>query len=160
MNTIRLLNRNLILQGIRSSSRFQQIQIHRLNQTAASNLQLQRQLKEKNGEENGKIYITESAVNRLKKILNSNESLRVSIDSGGCKGFNYIFKVEQQIDKKDKIFEVDDSRIVIDEESYDFLKESILDYSDELIKSSFKIKDNPQTSEGCSCGISFSPKMF
>lgn len=151
MNSIKSASKSLIVRSLIASQR-------RFNQTSTA--ELNRRLKERNGAKNGTIYITQSAINRLKKILSDKEALRVSIDSGGCKGFNYIFKVEETIDKEDKVFEVENSKIVIDQESYDFVKESILDYNDELIKSSFRIKDNPQNSDSCSCGVSFSPKIF
>ena len=156
MNSIRQIGRSLILRSLQSSSAgFRPVQ--RFNQTAVP---APKQLKERNGRTNGTIYITESAINRLKRVLGAGESLRVSVDSGGCKGFNYLFRIEEAADKQDRVFEIDSSRILIDQESYEFLKDSIIDYSDELIKSSFLIKENPQNSDSCSCGISFSPKIF
>ena len=152
MNSIRFINRNLFLRSINSNLRFTKLQ-------KSSTVQLNRQLKDKN-DRNATIYITESAISRLKKILDGKEVFRISIDSGGCKGFNYLFKVDAgEINSEDKQFEFDHSKIVVDNESYEFLKNSILDFSDELIKSSFQIKSNPQNSESCSCGISFSPKI-
>lgn len=163
MNSIRLVSRSLISRSLVSPSvRFVKPfakPVPRFNQTSAA-VQAPKKLKERNGEKNGTIYITESAINRLKRVLAGDEALRVSVDSGGCKGFNYLFKVEQLVDQQDKVFEVDSSKILIDPESYEFLKDSILDYNDELIKSTFLVKDNPQNSDSCSCGISFSPKIF
>lgn len=159
MNSIRLiLNRNLILRNLITK---QKSNLNLVQNSSSVVQQLNRRLKEKNGEKNATIFVTESAIKRLKKVLSDNEVLRISIDSGGCKGFNYLFKVEETINKEDdKIFEIENSKIVIDRESYEFLKESVLDYNDELIKSSFRIQENPQNSDSCSCGVSFSPKIF
>lgn len=171
MNSIRLVGRSLISRSLSASfvepfvkpsvrlSAKSLTPVQRFNQTSAA-VPAPKKLKERNGEKNGTIYITESAINRLKRVLSDSEALRVSVDSGGCKGFNYLFKVEETIGEQDKVFEIDSSKILIDQESYEFLRDSILDYNDELIKSSFLIKDNPQNSDSCSCGISFSPKIF
>lgn len=158
MNTVRLIGRSLSLKSPSTKSANLKL-VQRFNQTSAA-VQAPKQLKERNGKTNGSIYITESAINRLKRVLGAGEALRVSVDSGGCKGFNYLFKVEGAADQKDRVFEVDSAKVLIDQESYEFLKDSIIDYSDELIKSSFLIKENPQNSDSCSCGISFSPKIF
>ena len=48
--------------------------------------------------------------------------------------------------------------MVIDELSLSFLAGSTVDYHHELIRSSFRIIDNPNADIGCSCGASFSLK--
>ena len=47
----------------------------------------------------------------------------------------------------------------IDEESFEFVKNSTIDYEVELIRSAFRIIENPQSEGGCSCGVSFSVKL-
>ena len=47
------------------------------------------------------------------------------------------------------------NNIVIDKSSLDMLKGSVVDFSEELIGSSFKIS-NPKTKSSCGCGVSFS----
>ena len=54
------------------------------------------------------------------------------------------------------MFERDGAKVVVDEMSLDILKGSSIDYSEELIRSSFRVVDNPKAEMGCSCGVSFS----
>ena len=54
------------------------------------------------------------------------------------------------------MFERDGAKVVVDEMSLDILKGSLIDYSEELIRSSFRVVDNPKAEMGCSCGVSFS----
>jgi iron-sulfur cluster assembly accessory protein len=88
--------------------------------------------------------------------------LRLSVDGGGCSGFQYIIK----IDNKEKIQLEEDSVITkgglvlaVDNESIPYLEGAVLEFMDSLIKSGFQIKENPQAEVSCSCGTSFSPKL-
>ena len=54
------------------------------------------------------------------------------------------------------MFERDGAKVVVDEMSLDILKGSSIDYSEEIIRSSFRVVDNPEAEMGCSCGVSFS----
>ena len=57
-----------------------------------------------------------------------------------------------------RVFERDGAKVVIDELSLSFLDGSTIDYHQELIRSTFRITDNPNIELGCSCGISFAMK--
>lgn len=105
------------------------------------------------------INITDQCVNRLKEITSDGSNLRIIVEGGGCAGFQYKFQLDNVISKDDRVFERDNVRIVIDPDSLQYINGSTIDYEVQLIRSAFKITNNPQASEGCSCGSSFSIKV-
>ena len=58
------------------------------------------------------------------------------------------------------MFERDGSRVVIDNESFTFVKGATVDYVQEMIKSAFAILNNPNSESACGCGSSFAVKKF
>ncbi|KAH0520919.1 Iron-sulfur cluster assembly 2-like protein, mitochondrial, partial [Microtus ochrogaster] len=57
------------------------------------------------------------------------------------------------------VFEQGGARVVVDSDSLAFVKGAQVDFSQELIRSSFQVLNNPQAQQGCSCGSSFSIKI-
>ena len=98
--------------------------------------------------------ITDRAFKKIGKFSES-KILRVSVKGGGCSGFQYVFNIVDKIDKDDEIFEKYSSKVIIDQVSLQFLQGAEIDYTEELIGSSFKI-NNPNASSSCGCGTSFS----
>lgn len=83
------------------------------------------------------------------------------VEGGGCSGFQYKFDLVEGplTDPEDKVFERDGAKVVTDEVSLGYLRGSTIEFSSELIRSSFRIAGNPQADQGCSCGVSFSIKL-
>lgn len=106
------------------------------------------------------ITITDSCANQLKEITSENEFLRLEVEGGGCSGFQYKFKIEQNLNmSEDHIFEKDGAKVVVDQTSLGFINGSVIDFKKELIRSSFVVGNNPQAEAGCSCGSSFTVKL-
>ena len=99
------------------------------------------------------ITISESAKEKIKDILaeenNPKLALRTFVQGGGCSGFSYGFTLEDD-------FEVplDGYRVLIDSMSMQYLQGAEIDYKEELMGSSFTIK-NPNATTTCGCGSSF-----
>ena len=84
--------------------------------------------------------------------------LRVSVDAGGCSGFQYRFDLEDAPAAEDKVFGSPDGTgapVFVDPVSLDLLAGSELDWAEALIGAHFAIR-NPQAVSGCGCGASFS----
>ena len=103
------------------------------------------------------ITVSASAADQINQIMKAQGSrfLRVSVVGGGCSGFSYKFDLENAADDEDLRIERDGATVLVDPMSVDFLKDSEIDYVDELIGASFQIK-NPNATAACGCGTSFS----
>lgn len=103
------------------------------------------------------VIVTPSAARRIGEILAGEPPqsvLRVSVEGGGCSGFQYKFDVTQERDPDDLVIEAGSAVIVVDRVSLDYLSGSRIDFVDDLIGASFKI-DNPHATASCGCGTSF-----
>uniref|UniRef100_A0A023GHW5 Iron-sulfur cluster assembly 2 homolog, mitochondrial n=1 Tax=Amblyomma triste TaxID=251400 RepID=A0A023GHW5_AMBTT len=107
----------------------------------------------------GALKLSDSCVEKLQRVGNG-RVLRISVEGGGCSGFQYRFQLEDhQPAPDDVLFEREGARVVVDSASLDLLRGATLDYHEELIRSAFRITDNPQAERGCSCGASFTIKL-
>lgn len=81
--------------------------------------------------------------------------LRLSVDGGGCSGFQYKFGFEEAVNADDTVVERDGVRMVVDPVSLPFLEGAVVDYVETLGAAAFQVK-NPQATASCGCGASFS----
>lgn len=122
------------------------------------------------------LNITNSCWKRIQQLAGKkNKSLtelylRIFVDAGGCSGFTYKFELEDDniestsINREEDIIftnsDCNDARVVVDMGSYELLQGSTIDYVQEMIKSTFEVKSNPQSESACGCGSSFALKTF
>ena len=100
------------------------------------------------------INFSKKAVEKINQLVAKKPQgtfFRIAVKGGGCSGFKYDFSFDSKIEETDS----KQNNIVVDKSSIELLKGSIVDFSQELIGSSFKIS-NPKTKSSCGCGISFS----
>ncbi len=100
------------------------------------------------------MYMTESAqkqINYLKKRQNDPAlRLRVYIESGGCSGLQYGFKLESNPNSEDLVLEY----VLMDKQSALYLQGVTVDYVTDLKGARFVV-NNPNAQKTCSCGTSF-----
>ncbi|CAG5866369.1 unnamed protein product [Menidia menidia] len=106
-----------------------------------------------------KVNLTDSCVKRLSEIMKKGEYLRIHVEGGGCSGFQYKFSVDSGVNEDDRVFEQGGVGIIVDQDSLEFVKGATVDFSQELIRSTFQVLKNPRAEQGCSCGSSFSVKL-
>ena len=104
------------------------------------------------------VTLSDSAVKRIGEILKTEPDgamLRVSVEGGGCSGFQYKFDIERAKADDDLVLARDSAVVLIDPVSVNYMAGSQIDFVDDLIGQSFKI-NNPQATASCGCGTSFS----
>jgi iron-sulfur cluster assembly accessory protein len=104
------------------------------------------------------ITVTDRAATRIAEIT-ANEAaspvLRVSVEGGGCSGFQYKFDLVGDHAADDLVIERNGAVVVIDPVSVQYMEGAQIDFVDDLIGASFKIT-NPVATASCGCGTSFS----
>lgn len=103
------------------------------------------------------VGVTESAVRRIAAILATEPPqsvLRVSVEGGGCSGFQYKFDITREREADDIVIAGNGATVVIDPVSLEYMSGSHIDFVDDLIGASFKI-ENPHATASCGCGTSF-----
>jgi iron-sulfur cluster assembly accessory protein len=81
--------------------------------------------------------------------------LRLSVEGGGCAGFQYRFGLADEIDAADLSVAQDGVTLVVDPMSLDLVRGSTVDFVESLGGAAFQVT-NPQAASGCGCGTSFS----
>ncbi len=104
------------------------------------------------------VRLSASAAKRIAFLMGQEAGdvkLRVSVQGGGCSGFQYGFDFDDQVNDDDLVLERDGAVVLIDEMSLEFMDGAEIDYVDDLMAAAFKI-NNPNASASCGCGTSFS----
>ena len=103
------------------------------------------------------IALSPSAAARVASIAarqNKPAILRLSVDGGGCAGFQYRFGLAEEVDAEDAQAIQDGVTLVVDPISLDLVRGSIVDFVESLGGSAFQVT-NPNAASGCGCGTSF-----
>jgi len=104
------------------------------------------------------VTVTERAAHKIGEILRREPAgtmLRVSVEGGGCSGFQYKFDLVEEADADDLKVERDGAAALVDVVSLALLNGSEIDFADELAAAEFRVK-NPNAKSSCGCGVSFS----
>ena len=104
------------------------------------------------------VELTPSAAARVAAIASKQGKppiLRLSVDGGGCAGFQYKFGLADAVESDDTIAEQDGVRLVVDSVSLDLVRGSAVDFVENMGGASFRVT-NPNAASGCGCGTSFS----
>jgi len=104
------------------------------------------------------ITVTDRAARRINEILRREPPgtmLRVSVEGGGCSGFQYKFDTDCAKGADDLVISHSGVTVLVDQISLGYLAGSEIDFVDDLIGASFRI-NNPQATASCGCGTSFS----
>lgn len=101
--------------------------------------------------------LTEAAAARVAAIAQKQAKpaiLRLSVEGGGCSGFQYKFDLASALEGDDTISETGGVRLVVDAVSLDLVAGSTVDFVESLGGAAFRV-ENPQAAAGCGCGSSF-----
>jgi iron-sulfur cluster assembly accessory protein len=103
------------------------------------------------------VVLTERAARRIAAIAAdepAGTALRIAVEGGGCSGFQYKYDLTTVRAGDDLVLERAGAQVWIDPVSLEYLAGSEIDFVDDLIGASFKIR-NPNATAGCGCGTSF-----
>nr|WP_201772676.1 iron-sulfur cluster insertion protein ErpA [Endozoicomonas numazuensis] len=105
------------------------------------------------------IVLTDNAANKVNQLMEDEDNkslrLRVYVTGGGCSGFQYGFKFDDQLADDDTRVKRQGAEMVVDSLSYQYLVGAEVDYEEGLEGSRFLVK-NPNATATCGCGSSFS----
>jgi iron-sulfur cluster insertion protein len=104
------------------------------------------------------MILSESAATRVAAIAAKQGKpaiLRLSVDGGGCSGFQYRFDLADDVETDDSVAETSGVRLVVDPVSLDLVDGAEVDFVESLGGSAFRV-NNPMAASGCGCGSSFS----
>ncbi len=105
------------------------------------------------------LTLTDSAIVAIDRFIKGAESpiagLRISVQGGGCSGFQYGMSLEEQMAEADTVIDFGPVKVFVDPQSAPMLEGVKLDFIDKIDGSGFKF-ENPNATKSCGCGNSFS----
>lgn len=103
------------------------------------------------------VSLTPGAADESRSLLakpeNAGKLLRIFVEQGGCSGMQYGMVFDEKRDG-DQVTEQHGVTVLVDPFSAQYLRGTVVDYSDALAGGGFKIS-NPNAKQSCGCGKSF-----
>jgi iron-sulfur cluster insertion protein len=104
------------------------------------------------------VALSDSAARRIAELAAAEDQpglmLRVAVTGGGCSGFQYNFAFDDARADDDLVIEKLGATVLVDTVSLGFLTGSEIDFVEDMLGSSFSVK-NPNATSSCGCGSSF-----
>ena len=103
------------------------------------------------------LTLTEAAAKRVAAIADKQAKpaiLRLSVEGGGCSGFQYRFDLAESAESDDSVSDTGGVKLVVDPVSLDLVAGSVVDFVESLGGAAFRV-ENPNAAAGCGCGSSF-----
>ena len=103
------------------------------------------------------LTLTPAAAKRVAAIAEKQAKpaiLRLSVEGGGCSGFQYKFDLAEEPEEDDSVSDTDGVKLVVDAVSLDLVAGSTVDFVESLGGAAFRV-ENPNAAAGCGCGSSF-----
>lgn len=105
------------------------------------------------------LTLTESAQQAVDRFIQGAEEpvqgLRIAVTGGGCSGMQYAMALEAEAKTDDTIVEFGAVKVFVDPQSAPLLEGVTVDFLDSMEGSGFKF-ENPNATNSCGCGSSFS----
>lgn len=105
------------------------------------------------------VNITDTALTQLRRIRKEQDipeeyGLRIGVKGGGCSGFSYILGFDV-LKEKDEIYQIEDFKVFMEKSHGIYLLGMEIDWHEGLDNRGF-IFNNPNATDTCGCGTSFS----
>ena len=112
------------------------------------------------------VTLTEKAAGEVKRIIEEERQkqqlpekvvLRMGVMGGGCSGFSYDLRFDDESNVNptaDELTEAHGVRIAVDKKSSMYLNGTVVDFYEGVEKRGFMF-NNPQAQKTCGCGSSF-----
>jgi iron-sulfur cluster assembly accessory protein len=103
------------------------------------------------------VTVSDRAANRIAQIVAGEPAtpmLRISVEGGGCSGFQYKFDLVADRAADDLVIKKGSACVLVDPVSLGLLSGSEIDYVEDLMGATFRV-NNPNATASCGCGTSF-----
>lgn len=107
------------------------------------------------------ITVTSRVLEQFRRVIRSSgcASIRLSLKSGGCNGFEYRLEpTNDKLTRKEELYSKEGVDIQICASSAMYILGTEIDWKRDVMGETFTFS-NPSTQSTCGCGSSFNPKV-